>query len=616
MPVARRSADPKASGSPALEDLLEYLKDNRGFDFTAYKRASLERRISKRMAELHIEDISDYRDYLEVTPGEFTELFNTILINVTGFFRDPEAWDHVADEIVPKLAASKDAEQPIRVWSAACSSGEEAYTAAIVLAEQLGEEAFKRRVKIYATDIDEGALARARQAVFQRQAMKGLPAEYLDRYFERTSGGYLFRPDLRRYVIFGRNDLVQDAPISNIDLLISRNALMYFTREAQTRILSHFNFALHSTGFLFLGKSEMLTTHADLFSAVDLKWRVFKKVPAQGIRNRLPEIADALGLPELQQAGIADLHARALEVVPTAQVVVDRNGYVVSANDRARRLFAIGAGDLGRPFQDLELSYRPLDLRSALEIAYGQGKVVALGRIDWNPSSAEPVTLEASVTPVLDAARRILGASITFEDVTEFALLDALHQQSQQDLEKAYEELQSTVEELETTNEELQSTNEELETTNEELQSTNEELETMNEDQRLRAREMDRVNIFLEAILGNLGVGVIVLDSDQRIQMWNAASHELWGVASDEVEGEHLMSLDIGLPVDQLRAQLREALEDSSQPTDTTLEAVNRRGRTFNCFVRTLPMIAADGTNHGVIMLVGNADQDASIPAI
>ena len=138
----------------------------------------------------------------------------------------------------------------------------------------------------------------------------------------------------------------------------------------------------------------------------------------------------------------------------------------------------------------------------------------------------------------------------------------------------------------------------------------------MNEDQRLRAREMDRVNIFLEAILGNLGVGVIVLDSDQRIQMWNAASHELWGVASDEVEGEHLMSLDIGLPVDQLRAQLREALEDSSQPTDTTLEAVNRRGRTFNCFVRTLPMIAADGTNHGVIMLVGNADQDASIPAI
>src|SRR5262245_40803009 len=245
----------------SLEALLEYLKDNRGFDFTGYKRSSLERRIQKRMAELDIVAIDDYQDMLEVTPGEFTDLFNTILINVTGFFRDPQAWEYVSNEIVPQILEQKPDGAPIRVWSAACSSGEEAYTSAIVLAENMGEAAFRERVKIYATDIDEDALTRARHGIFSRQAIKRLPPEYLQKYFQENTTGFLFRPELRRSVIFGRNDLVQDAPISHIDLLVSRNSLMYFTRETQARILAHFNFALDEEGFLFLGKSEMLITH-------------------------------------------------------------------------------------------------------------------------------------------------------------------------------------------------------------------------------------------------------------------------------------------------------------------------------------------------------------------
>jgi two-component system, chemotaxis family, CheB/CheR fusion protein len=324
------------------------------------------------------------------------------------------------------------------------------------------------------------------------------------------------------------------------------------------------------------------------------------------------------------------LRERSVEVALVPQVVVDRSGFVVSANERARKLFDLTPTDVGRPFQDLELSYRPVDLRSALEVAYSKSQVVTLGRSRWSPArGGPPATLEVTVTPVTDPNREIIGASITFADVTEIASLDARHEQAQRQLETAYEELQSTVEELETTNEELQSTNEELETTNEELQSTNEELETMNEelqstneeletmneDQRIRARELDRVNMFLEGILGNLGVGVIVLDRQQHIQVWNASSRELWGLAADEVEGVHFQSLDIGLPVDRLREEIKAALSPDGKSSDVTLDAVNRRGRAFSARVRMMPMLGTDGANHGVVILVGDAAQGGDDPA-
>ena len=281
--------EPKPNGLPAL---LDYLKDTRGFDFTGYKPTSLERRIQKRMAEVGVADYRDYQDYLEVTPDEFTDLFDTILINVTSFFRDQPAWDHLAEEPLPKLLEQVPAPNPIRVWSAGCASGEEAYTAAIVLAEALGEEDFKARVKIYATDVDEEALTTARHAHYTRDQLKPVDQKLVERYFESAPGGYNFRPDLRRHVIFGRHDLVQDAPISRIDLLISRNTLMYFTAETQSRILSNFNFALRDTGFLFLGKSEMLVTHTDLFSPYSLKWRTFRRVGRADLRERLAFVAE------------------------------------------------------------------------------------------------------------------------------------------------------------------------------------------------------------------------------------------------------------------------------------------------------------------------------------
>jgi two-component system CheB/CheR fusion protein len=606
-----------------LQALLEYLKQNRGFDFTGYKRTSLERRIRKRMGEVGIESYGDYQDHLEVNPGEFTDLFNTILINVTDFFRDKQAWDYLSASIVPQLLESTPDPQPIRVWCAACASGEEAYTVAMVLAEAMGVDEFRRRVKVYATDVDEEALTQARHAVYPSDVLKSVPKDLAERYFEPSPAGNVFRGDLRRSVIFGRNDLVQDAPISRIHLLVSRNALMYFTPETQGRILGHFNFALSETGFLFLGKSEMLITHTDLFTPVDLKHRVFKKVPRLGLRERLSFVTEGLVTGGEEGERYAELRVGALDLAPMATLVVDHGGFVTAVNHQASRLFDIGPADIGRPLQDLEISYRPADLRSAIAKAYQERAPVRLQRVEWAQPSADPKKLDITVTPLPGNSGGPLGATVTFDDVTEHARLDDEHEASKRQLETAYEELQSTVEELETTNEELHSTNEELETTNEELQSSNEELETMNEElqstndeletmndeQQGRATELDRLNLFLEGILGNLGVGVVVLDEEGRVQVWNASSTDLWGLRPEEVDGEPFALLDMGLPVGELEDSIRAAVEDGDE-SERTLDAITRRGKKFDCYVRVLPLRKDGDDIFGAIVLM--ADRELS----
>ncbi|MGN6338328.1 CheR family methyltransferase, partial [Mycobacterium sp.] len=216
----------------AFEGLLRYMRDSRGFDFTGYKRTSLMRRVRHRMDQAGYTAFDEYLDFLQASSDEFTALFNTILINVTSFFRDPEAWEFVSTEVIPRLLAERGPDDPIRVWSAGCASGQEAYTLAMLLAEALGAEAFRQRVKIYATDVDEDALSEARSASYDAKAVESVPPDLLARYFEQVNGGrYVFHKDLRRAVIFGRNDLVKDAPISRVDLLVCRNTLMYLNAE-------------------------------------------------------------------------------------------------------------------------------------------------------------------------------------------------------------------------------------------------------------------------------------------------------------------------------------------------------------------------------------------------
>jgi two-component system CheB/CheR fusion protein len=615
------------SRAPALplDLLLDHLKRSRGFDFTGYKRTSLERRIAKRMEAVAADGYLEYLDYLEVHPDEFAHLFDTILINVTSFFRDLPAWQYLAEEALPQLLARRDGDEQLRVWCAGCATGEEAYTAAIVLAEALGHEQFVRRVKIYATDVDEDALATARQGSYTAKQVEDVPPELLERYFERSDGQHQFQKDLRRSVIFGRNDLVQDAPISRIDLLICRNTLMYFNAETQGRILGRFNFALDQHGVLFLGKSEMLITHTDLFTPVSLKRRVFTKVTRTSLRDRLLRGSDIGG--EDPNGDLA-IRESGFDAAPVAQLVIDGDGVLVLANRRAREVFSVGSEDIGRALTDLGLSYRPVDLRVSLEQSLVDRRHVTLGPVSWTAPSGDVSELEVHVTPLV-SAHALLGTSITFADVTLQQRMREDLEGSKRELASAYEELQSTVEELETTNEELQSTNEELETTNEELQSTNEELETtneelqstneeletMNDELRVRTLELDQVNGFLETILTGLGIAVVVLDRDSRILVWNEHSEELWGLQADEVVGTHFLALDIGLPVEQLKAPIRAALQDASYRAELTLRATTRRGRSIECAVTCLPLAVGGRTPNGVILLMDGSEQASAVEA-
>jgi two-component system, chemotaxis family, CheB/CheR fusion protein len=593
---------------PDFERLLEFIRDKRAFDFSGYKRPSLVRRISKRMNERGIDSYAAYQELLEAEPAEFVPLFDTILIKVTSFFRDDLAWDYLTSEIVPKIVEGG---HDVRVWSTGCATGEEAYSAAIVFAEALGDDAFRRRVKIYATDIDDDALSVGRHARYTPKQVESVPPELRSRYFEEGSTGYSFRQDLRRCVIFGRHDVIHDPPISKIDLLISRNTLMYFMTETQEQILQNFHFALRDEGYLFLGKSEALAARSPLFTPVDLKRRVFARVGRHRLAVLPPEREAQVLEPELESG----VRALAIDAAPVAQIVVDADGNVVLANAHARVLFGLRSSDLGRPIQDLEVSYRPVEVRSRIQQAYAERHPVWVHDVEWS-SEGQLRVMDVQVAPLTSPGGDTVGASITFADVTRFNRLREDAAISKRQLETAYEQLQSTVEELETTNEELQSTNEELETTNEELQSTNEELETMNEELQStneeletmndelqqRTDELNEVNLFLESILGSLRAAVVVLDRDLQVTGWNDAAFELWGLRPEEALGMHLMNLDIGLPVERLHGAVREVLSGDGQP-EVELKAVNRRGRPVTCRIELVSLDGNDGVRGAILMM-------------
>lgn len=276
----------------AFDMLLRFLRQEHGFDFSGYKRAGLTRRIRKRMQAVSVESFEAYRDYLEAHPSEYSLLVRTILIKVTGFFRDPDAWRFLSVKVVPELVAHRGS-GPIRTWCAGCSSGEEVYTLVMVLAEALGRERCREQVTVHATDVAEDALAQARQASYSASSLEAVPPELRDRYFVPIGNRYVFDEDLRGSVSFARHDLTQDAPVSQLDLLSCRNTLMYFDAETQQRIVSQLHGALDAGGYLFLGRAEMLLPNNHGFRAADLKARIFTKPLWSHLRAAAPLIPPA-----------------------------------------------------------------------------------------------------------------------------------------------------------------------------------------------------------------------------------------------------------------------------------------------------------------------------------
>jgi two-component system CheB/CheR fusion protein len=312
------------------------------------------------------------------------------------------------------------------------------------------------------------------------------------------------------------------------------------------------------------------------------------------------------------------LFPAAFDVSPHPQIVVDTNGLLALFNEKASSLFALAPTDLGRPIQDLELSYRPVELRSVIAQAADQRRSVLLRDIRWDAVGRDTRYVDIHVVPAQNGGGRLAGVSVSFVDVSRVQELQQQLNRSKQDLETAYEELQSaneelettneelqsTVEELETTNEELQSTNEELETMNEELQSTNEEMETINEELRGRSEDLNGANALLQSILAGVRSGVVVLDRESRIIAWNHRAEDLWGLRADEVRGQHFLSLDIGLPTEVLKTDIRATLSSDSEYKETVVPATNRRGKSITCKILTTPLLAPSRDIRGVILMM------------
>ena len=604
--------------------LLEKLSSRYNFDFREYKEASLARRIRARMTQLHVDSFTAYSSFLDGNPNEHVTLFNTILINVTTFFRDADAWKALAEDIVPRLVEEAGDSRSLRIWSAGCSSGEEPYSIAMLLSEHLGEAANNYSIKIYGTDIDEEALTTARHAVYRTEQLKDIPDRLVDRYFTRDGQLYRFRRDIRRWCIFGSHNLTQAPPLSHIDLLVCRNVLIYFTSELQDRILTRFHYSIREDGCLFLGRSESLLARSRLFIPVHLKWRIFQRTPAafRQAAAVLPEApAQQPAAARAEAAAPGNRAQRALETLPAAVFLIDMSDTILSWNPAAETMFDIPiASALARKFRDLDASYRVEGLRARIEDVKARHAATRMADVTFTRRNGELVHADITIAPLFEAYR-LIGVLVYAVEATEHVRLKEQMSRIAEQHATAIEELQSTNEELETTNEELQSTNEELETTNEELQSTNEELETtveelqaanselgaLNAELEGRSAELRRVDAYHLGLLNSLEQSIFVTDRALVVSSWNHAAERMWGLRAEQVVGRDLAALPLGEMVRSLRPALDTALKREMMVEAADVPYTLPGGEARTAVVRITPLRDSGGGVVGVIGISASA---------
>ncbi|HEX5435373.1 MAG TPA: CheR family methyltransferase [Candidatus Angelobacter sp.] len=597
-----------------LAELIQELAEERDIDLRGYKHTTLERRIQRRMQQLSTGSYHEYLEYVRSHPGETSELLNTVLINVTRFFRDIHAWDTLQHEVLPVLFHNRSLGTPFRVWCAGCATGEEAYSSAILLCEFLGPRIKDYEIKIYATDHDDEALTIARRAEYNPDHLRGMRPEIREKYFTGETTLRVAR-DVRRMVIFGRSNLLTDAPISHVDLLVCRNVLIYFDSTAQEHILRQLHYALNEGGVLFLGKAESQLKRNSDFVPISPRWRIFQRRssktpidwPKIGGRMNMESESNEKAQQELQALKL--YYDTILGTLESGVLVIDPGDIVISGNERLLKLWDFSNKMEGQKLQNTELWQRCPELKQHLEESRKDQPHAVNFECYANPVTMVSVTIKPILT---ESAAAPLGTLIYMENVTpRLAMQSTVEelettaeelQSTNEELETTNEELQSTNEELETTNEELQSTNEELETTNEELQSLNEELETTNEELSSRTRELDEVNARYSEMMERMPWPVFLVDQEGLIYMFNSASKKLFGFAEPSERGMKLEEL----PMDSRsrQAMLRRhqsAVQTKRQTSVRSLHLVTNRfdGKTDVHFTP----LARDSGRQGMIVM-------------
>lgn len=546
-----------------LEQLIEMIAAERRLDLRGYKTSTLDRRLRRRMSQLNIASASEYMSRIREDEGEAAELLNTVLINVTEFFRDPQAWEVLHRNILPKLLERVGTGNAFRAWSVGCASGQEPYSLAITIADVLGPKLAEYDIKIYATDIDDEALRFARRGEYPADKVRRIRPEWRDRYFQGESNVKKVSREIRRMVIFGRSNLISDAPISHCNLVVCRNVLIYFDTPSQKQIFGRLHYALEPNGILFLGKAESKLSQSKRFRPIHSRWRIFQRI-TEGKEARFGrdvgeselvmtdenKMRQELRALKLQQKYV-------LETLKPGVLVLDNSDTIMSQNEAALSAWGIAPQKLvGKKLAQTELVVRCPELVEKVDATRSNNSKVITFDCRLHVEDNERV-LAITLRPILSENGSHDGTVIYTEDITsQFKLQSTVEQlestgeelqSANEELETTNEELQSTNEELETTNEELQSTNEELETTNEELQSLNEELENMNQELERRSRELNELTGRYAETLRLMPWPVLLVDRDEKIQLWNSAAQKLFGIGSTSV---------VGVRVDQLPMQL------------------------------------------------------------
>ena len=630
-----------------LEKIFGLLRKATKVDFADYKHATIKRRILRRMLILKTEKMEDYLKYLQTNPGELASLFQDILISVTGFFREPETFEALKHEIFPSILKNRSADDAIRVWVPGCSTGEEVYSLAICLVEYLDRSRVHPSIQIFATDVNEAVLEKARQGVYAASA--SISAERLQRFFVPTNGSIQVSKPIRRMCVFAKQDVTADPPFSKLDLIVCRNLLIYLGLALQRKLLPIFHYSLKPTGFLVLGDFETVGEFDNIFKLANKRLKIYSKKP---VATRTPldfssryiaardEQVDEPGASRQAEsrAPEQEIFKEADRILLTryspASAIVNGDLEIVQFRGRTGAFLEPAPGKASLNILKMARQGLMTDLRLALDKAKKSGETVRRDAIEIRSDgkyldvNLEVVPLkthtgypcflvafeEALPNPAPSVSRgRVRGEKSGKERRTEDLKIVRLQQELSatkdylqsiiEDKEAANEELKAANEEIQSSNEELQSTNEELETAKEELQSTNEELTTVNEELQNRNLELTQAHNDMTNLNAGANVPILMMGSDLRLRSWGPLSEKLFNLKASDL-GRSIFDINLDLQTPDLKGTIEEVV---AQDVDKELEVRGPHGRWF--LVRIRPYRTADNKIEGAVLAFVDIDR-------
>ena len=634
--VSARTTDAANQKSGLLQKIFILVRSKTGHDFSYYKQNTILRRIERRMAVNQITRLSDYVRYVQDDPREAGILFKELLIGVTNFFRDKEAFESLRDKAIPQLFENRSPDNPVRIWVPGCATGEEAYSIAVLCQDFDRTTGRNHAVQIFATDIDSDAIEAARLGLYPESIAVDVPLEYLEGFFTREDGSFRINKEIRDRVVFALQNVIRDPPFSKIDLISCRNLLIYLGSELQKKVLPLFHYSLRKEGFLFLGSSETIGEFSDYFSVIDRKGRLFKRKdtgPAQRqvLDLHAPTVTDRRVDAQIARHGIpmrGPSYREAAEKIilqnygPTG-VIINEKSEVLYIHGRAGKYLEPPSGEFTGNILSMAREGLKLELATSMRKVLAQKTEVRTEHVRVK-TNGDYQLINLVVKPISQPASLEGTLIVIFEEVPSDERSDAKPPsqggigdepdphvlQLEQELRSTKEYLQTTIEEMDTTNEEfkstneelqssnqeLQSTNEELETSREELQSINEELSTVNSELQQKIEELSKTSSDLNNLLGSTEIGTIFLDTSLNIRRFTPATTEFLS----------LLQTDIGRPVSHLASNMHydRLVEDAKAVLKTLvpkeMEVETKKGRWFT--MRILPYRTIENVIDGVVV--------------